>query len=795
MHILVVNDDGPPSTQSSPYVHSLVKCLQEAGHSVSVVLPHTQRSWIGKAHMVGTTVKPTYFRPGTLHKDDGTVHTHPLGSNEEGEEWVLVDGTPASCVQIGLYHYFKEKGPVDLVVSGPNYGRNTTAIFGLSSGTIGGALEGAICRKKAIAVSYAFFSRNHDPEIIAGASKLSVKLVEYLYNNWGKDVDLYSINVPLVEDVGNHKIMYADMLQNYWSAGSSFQEVEPEEGNEDPAQMEREIREEGEGTPDPDGKKNIRNSHKHFKWAPQFHDVYQSVEESTPPNDGWAVKEGYTAYGHPRTKVEAIDADPDNSVTALKANFMHAGRYQGEIKLLGTQPELNAEKEPIYALISYEDPYVQPLILKALATQLPKNSYKFIQSLTELPQKSSKLLQIRAYEDLDFEHILCHPTTSLGNAYVIRKALIRKHYLSNTVSTWITKHPTSILSKHIKPAVDFELDYAEFLDEALVEAFELQQSFSSNEAKKPSERDWWILKPGMSDRGQGIRLFSTEDELRSIFEEWEASSPDSDTEDDYSPSSSSDPTTTATSSSDCIITSQLRHFVAQQYIHPPLLLTPASTLPHKFHIRTYVLAVGSLKVYVYADMLALFAPTAYQYPWTTPSDMAPHLTNTCLQSHSPSPTEKTVTRFSALPSTLPTLSHPPSKNWKHHIHTRINLITSTIFEAAAREMQIHFQTLPNAFEVFGLDFLVDGMGEPWLLEVNAFPDFRQTGEELMGVVEGFWRGVVGVGVGGFFGVSEGGEGLVMNGKIDGNDNNEDDSDVRDGIQGMDLVLDIDLGRK
>jgi len=35
-----------------------------------------------------------------------------------GEEWILIDGTPASCVQIGLYHYFQEKGPIDMVISG-----------------------------------------------------------------------------------------------------------------------------------------------------------------------------------------------------------------------------------------------------------------------------------------------------------------------------------------------------------------------------------------------------------------------------------------------------------------------------------------------------------------------------------------------------------------------------------------------------------------------------------------------------------------------------------------------------
>lgn len=138
----VTNDDGPPSNQSSPYVHSLIHSLQSAGHVVSVVLPHVQRSWIGKAHLIGAAVKPTYFRPGTLHKDDGTTHEFPRGhidgeDDEDGDEWVLIDSTPASCVQIGLYHFFQERGPIDMVVSGPNYGRNST---GWSSSSHTGAL-------------------------------------------------------------------------------------------------------------------------------------------------------------------------------------------------------------------------------------------------------------------------------------------------------------------------------------------------------------------------------------------------------------------------------------------------------------------------------------------------------------------------------------------------------------------------------------------------------------------------------------------------------------------------------
>jgi tubulin--tyrosine ligase len=244
--------------------------------------------------MIGKTLKPTYFRPGTLHKDDGTTHSKPLPAGApEQEEWILVDGTPASCVHIGLYHYFQDRGPVDLVVSGPNYGRNTTAVFGLSSGTLGGALEAAVCRRKSIAISYAFFSRNHDPEIIAGASKISVRVIEYLYKNWGENVDLYSVNVPLVEGVNERKVLWTAILQNYWKSGSCFQEIEDEEG--DANEEEQRIRQ-GEGLSEENGSEGSvsRHKHKHFKWSPRFTDVYQSVEEAGPGNDGWVVKEGYT---------------------------------------------------------------------------------------------------------------------------------------------------------------------------------------------------------------------------------------------------------------------------------------------------------------------------------------------------------------------------------------------------------------------------------------------------------------------------------------------------------------------
>jgi tubulin--tyrosine ligase len=433
-----------------------------------------------------------------------------------------------------------------------------------------------------------------------------------------------------------------------------------------------------------------------------------------------------------------------------------------------------------YALVNYEDPYVQPLIFAALEKRLPASSYELIKSIDQLPSPSSQLLQWVQYESIDFDHLMEQSSTSTANAYVIRKALIRKHYLSTTIANWITKYPNSLLKKHVKPSVEFEVDYAQFLDEALVEAWDLKESWARNEEKGEKEREWWILKPGMSDRGQGIRLFSSEEELTEIFEEWDPPSDDEDEE--------SDARSNAGGDNDGIMTSQLRHFIAQPYIHPPLLLTPPNTSDaasslRKFHIRTYVVATGALKVYVYRPMLALFAASPYIPPWdhVLQSDreeaMRAHLTNTCLQDTGDR--EGSVGFFWTLPSSIPaqpdSTTPIPTHDWKEKVFTQLCATTGETFEAAARGMSIHFQPLPNAFEIFGLDFMVsvepDGELRTWLLEVNAFPDFRQTGDELKGIVEGLLLGVVDVGIKPVFGMGgEGGDGMVK-------------------------VLDIDLGRR
>ncbi|SMQ48315.1 unnamed protein product [Zymoseptoria tritici ST99CH_3D7] len=429
------------------------------------------------------------------------------------------------------------------------------------------------------------------------------------------------------------------------------------------------------------------------------------------------------------------------------------------------------ETSMIYAIVDYEDKYVQPLLRAAFKSLLP-DRLTLINDISELPNKTDKLIQWRQYESIDFDHLISHPSSSLCNSYVIRKALIRKHYLASTASHWLSKHPDSPLKDHIQPSVEFEVDYAEFLDDALVEAYELKESWARNEAIEEGDetsQEWWILKPGMSDRGQGIRLFSSEEELTEIFEDWD---PASDDEEEDTTSQTGDDLSEKHDDTG-VMASQLRHFVAQPYIMRPLLLPESHpSAGRKFHIRTYVLAVGALKVFVYKPMLALFAGEPYAGPTGSGSpneNLSSHLTNTCLQSGE---REGSVHAFWSLPAEVASLDNA---HWKDDVFKQICTVTGEIFEAAARSMSIHFQPLPNAFEIFGLDFLVDSKGTAWLLEVNAFPDFAQTGPELEGIISDLFHDVVKVSVLPFF--DDGG--VSSPGSTDN----------------MVKALDIDLGRR
>ncbi len=121
--ILVTNDDG----YRSEGIHALAHALRALG-KVTMVAPMTEASAIGHAL--------------TLRR--------PLRLESIGEDVFAVDGTPTDCVNIAVTQVFKELPA--LVVSGINKGWNLGDDV-TYSGTVAGALEGALLGVPAIAVS------------------------------------------------------------------------------------------------------------------------------------------------------------------------------------------------------------------------------------------------------------------------------------------------------------------------------------------------------------------------------------------------------------------------------------------------------------------------------------------------------------------------------------------------------------------------------------------------------------------------------------------------------------------
>ena len=129
-HPLVTNDDGIESA----FLHRLVEALLPH-FRVSVAAPAFEQSWTGRSmtrHGEIEVIKsPSYF-PDVV------------------EAWAI-SGTPSDCVNIALGNLLSEKP--DIVLSGINIGFNTTETLILSSGTVAGAIEGALWDLPAIAFS------------------------------------------------------------------------------------------------------------------------------------------------------------------------------------------------------------------------------------------------------------------------------------------------------------------------------------------------------------------------------------------------------------------------------------------------------------------------------------------------------------------------------------------------------------------------------------------------------------------------------------------------------------------
>jgi len=174
MRILVTNDDGI----HAPGLAVCEKIARTLSDEVWVIAPEHDQS--GVSH--------------SLSLND------PLRLREVGERHFAVKGTPTDCVIMGARHIMKQ--PPQLVLSGVNRGRNCAEDV-TYSGTVAGAMEGAVLGFPSFALSQAYASTTkHAPHWETAIGHAPDLIRRILKAGMPRDV-LVNINFP---DCAQHEV-------------------------------------------------------------------------------------------------------------------------------------------------------------------------------------------------------------------------------------------------------------------------------------------------------------------------------------------------------------------------------------------------------------------------------------------------------------------------------------------------------------------------------------------------------------------------------------------------------------
>jgi len=167
--ILVTNDDGVHSEG----IKTLADALKPLG-DITVVAPIQEASAIGHALTLRRPLRIDTIRPHVF----------------------AVDGTPTDCVNLAITHVLK--GKPDLIVSGINKGWNLGDDV-TYSGTVSGALEGALLEIPSIAVSA---QRIKDEAEYGPSATAAATIAQAVLERGLPRFTLLNVNVPMGENKG-----------------------------------------------------------------------------------------------------------------------------------------------------------------------------------------------------------------------------------------------------------------------------------------------------------------------------------------------------------------------------------------------------------------------------------------------------------------------------------------------------------------------------------------------------------------------------------------------------------------
>jgi len=187
----------------------------------------------------------------------------------------------------------------------------------------------------------------------------------------------------------------------------------------------------------------------------------------------------------------------------------------------------------------------------------------------------------------------------------------------------------------------------------------------------------WIVKPAGSSRGRGIQMF---DNLKQIME---------------------------------YANSRELQYVVQKYIENPMII-----MNRKFDIRQWVLVtnINPLTVWFYHECYIRFG--AVEYHLENFDNKFMHLTNNSVTKYFTGNTNQIEGNMWDQPTFV---NYLQQKYGTDIFFTKIQPMMKKIVVWSLESVQDSIIHRKNSMELFGYDFMIDELGNPWLIEVNSSP--------------------------------------------------------------------------
>jgi hypothetical protein len=246
------------------------------------------------------------------------------------------------------------------------------------------------------------------------------------------------------------------------------------------------------------------------------------------------------------------------------------------------------------------------------------------------------------------------------------------------------------------------------------------------------EKNMWIIKPSGCDRGKGVEIFKSLDELQQFMKLYSSGYNMSEYMNmNYSDNDDGSPALKDGGMAKRAYKTIFPKFVIQKYMEKPALFKG-----HKFDIRAHALMTQDGSVYVFRDSYVRICSLRYDL---NKQNYFGHLCNTSVNMKSGSFGQIAVGNTISIVELAEFFDSIEGNNPKNSIGS----FEPYFFEEIKRLVKFAFDgtnlfsnlinpsKVPNTFELFGFDVMVDASYRCWLIEANFIPGLTDESNDYL----------------------------------------------------------------